>query len=403
MPVALTETAISRAFREVSESGKRRDVADSRQPGLRLRLSPPSTRNPQGLKRWELHCRDRLGAMRRFGLGAYPEMGLSDARSKARLLRIQVRDHHADPVADRRRDRAIGRAARAGEGTLEAMIDLYELQAGSALKSWDHSRKRVDLVFAPLMQRPVAMLTARDIQAEADSYRARQSAAFAVRTIRPALKWLAYRGHVPVELIDIRQPVIVQRRDRVLSHSELAALLLELAAANRPHARLLRFLLLTAARLNEACGATWGNVSLEKSPPTWTISETKNGQTHVVPLSRQAVDLLWSIRPASLVPTARVFATGSGKPLGNWDRETKRLMDASGTAGWHRHDLRRTAATVMGDLGITPDIIEAALNHVAVHSRQAAVYNQSRYRPQVADALQRLADHLDTLAPNAPD
>jgi outer membrane protein assembly factor BamD (BamD/ComL family) len=42
-----------------------------------------------------------------------------------------------------------------------------------------------------------------------------------------------------------------------------------------------------------------------------------------------------------------------------------------------------------------PDIIEAALNHVTIRSPLAATYNRSRYRPQVAAALQRLADALD--------
>jgi hypothetical protein len=42
-----------------------------------------------------------------------------------------------------------------------------------------------------------------------------------------------------------------------------------------------------------------------------------------------------------------------------------------------------------------PDIIEAALNHVSIRSPLAATYNRSRYRPQVAVALQRLADALE--------
>lgn len=50
---------------------------------------------------------------------------------------------------------------------------------------------------------------------------------------------------------------------------------------------------------------------------------------------------------------------------------------------------------MLGEMGETPDIIEAALNHVAIRSRLAATYNQARYRPQVAAALQRLADALD--------
>ena len=49
----------------------------------------------------------------------------------------------------------------------------------------------------------------------------------------------------------------------------------------------------------------------------------------------------------------------------------------------------------MGEMGELPDIVEAALNHVAIRSPLAAAYNRSRYRPQVAAALQRLADALD--------
>jgi hypothetical protein len=63
--------------------------------------------------------------------------------------------------------------------------------------------------------------------------------------------------------------------------------------------------------------------------------------------------------------------------------------------GWQRHDLRRTSATAMGELGVMPDVIEAVLNHVTIHSQIASVYNKSRYRPQVAEALQKLADWLD--------
>ena len=50
---------------------------------------------------------------------------------------------------------------------------------------------------------------------------------------------------------------------------------------------------------------------------------------------------------------------------------------------------------MLGDMGELPAIIEAALNHTDIHSPLAATYNRSRYRPQVAVALQRLADALD--------
>jgi integrase len=87
---------------------------------------------------------------------------------------------------------------------------------------------------------------------------------------------------------------------------------------------------------------------------------------------------------------------GDGRLI-NWDRETKRLMAQTGTAGWTRHDLRRTGATMLGEMGVQPHVIEAALNHAVIHLRLAATYNQARYLPAVREALQRLADRLDSI------
>ena len=78
----------------------------------------------------------------------------------------------------------------------------------------------------------------------------------------------------------------------------------------------------------------------------------------------------------------------------NWNPAQRLINKSAGTSGWHRQDFRRSGATLLGELGVMPDIVEAALNHVAIHSPLTATYNQSRYRPQVADALKRLADHL---------
>ncbi len=227
----------------------------------------------------------------------------------------------------------------------------------------------------------------------ADSHPSQQSAAAAIRYIRPVLKWAAQRRYLAAEAAVLHPPATVRRRNRLLSRNELAALLPVLRTSRRPYADALRFMLLTLARREEVGQARWGDVDM--SAGTWAILETKNKQPHVVPLSRQALDLLRSVRPENPEAGALVFATKTGETLGNWDRETKALQAASLTAGWTRHDLRRTGATMLGELGELPDIIEAALNHVSIRSPLAATYNRSRYRPQVAAALQRLADALD--------
>lgn len=379
----LTEAVIAKLVRDAAAQGKQLEQRDAECTGLEIRIGAKT-----GVRTWALRCRDPSGRLRTFSLGRHPAMGLADARRAAHRLREEVRCGR-DPTAERRQARALPEEDPAPTATLKAVIDIYETHC--QLKSWPHSRPRVDRVFAPLMGRAIASLTSIDLQVAADAYPAQQSASFAIRTVRPALRWAARRGLAPKELADIVQPVTVNRRERVLSRDELAELLPVLLPADDPYRALFLFLLLTLARRDEASEARWGAVDFERR--IWTIPTPKNGQAHLVPLSRQALDLLRRLGPGE--PEALIFCTATGSALGNWDRAGKRLMAESGTAGWHRHDLRRTAATMLGEMGELPDIVEAALNHVNIRSPLAALYNRSRYRPQVAAALQRLADALD--------
>ena len=65
---------------------------------------------------------------------------------------------------------------------------------------------------------------------------------------------------------------------------------------------------------------------------------------------------------------------------------------------WILHDLRRTAATGMAELGIPPHIIEAVLNHVSgARAGVAGVYNRAAYAPEKKAALERWAAHIEGL------
>jgi integrase len=336
--------------------------------------------------------------MRRFPIGEYPAIGIKEARERARALRYQVRHEGADPIAEARRQRAKAEAARQGIGTLAALLNLYAAQRGAELRSWPEYVRSIGRPFGAFLHRPLGDLTLADLQMAADAYEAKQQAALAVRCLRPVLKWASApgRSYVAAELANISPPATPQRRTRVLDRAELARLLPLLHASDRPYAAAIRFMLLTLARREEVCGARWRDLDWQAA--TWTIpaERSKNAQPHIVPLSRQALALLRS-RPvaAESNPDALIFATSTGRPLPNWDRETKAIQAASGTTAWHRHDLRRTGATMLGEMGELPDIIEAALNHTAIRSPLAATYNRARYRPQVAAALQRLADAQD--------
>jgi hypothetical protein len=65
---------------------------------------------------------------------------------------------------------------------------------------------------------------------------------------------------------------------------------------------------------------------------------------------------------------------------------------------WRLHDIRRTVATRMADLGVLPHTIEAVLNHQSGHKGGVAgIYNRSRYEREVRSALALWSDHVRSL------
>ena len=370
-----------KAVRTAKEMKAHKRLPDPAKEGLWLSIGKTGT------VRWEARVRVAAvgGAPRWIGLGRYPgDAGLAVARHRCDAVRVAARagaDLHTlrrmfetpptppEPSPSSPTDPACD--------SLAAKVKIYERQ-GDPGKSWPHRRKRIDRVFKAQLLQSVNALTTVALQEAADTYPARQSAAFAVRTLRPALRWLAKRQHCPAELAAIEQPVTVQKRERRLSRAELAAVLPVLNDGPVAHGRCLRFILLTACRLNEALEARWRDIDWQQE--LWTIPETKSGIEHVLPLSRQAIALLRHHRPGDADPDARIFTTASGHTFGNWG-----------------HDLRRSSATAMDDIGTEPHVIESVMDHVDIHTGLSGIYNRSRYRPEMATALQRLADLLDTI------
>jgi integrase len=179
-----------------------------------------------------------------------------------------------------------------------------------------------------------------------------------------------------------------------LSRDELRAVLVALGHSGYDLAA--RFLLLTAARLEEACGARWCEIDLDAAQ--WIIpgARRKNAKALTVPLSRQACELLAALGAGE--PNGFVFTGAKGAKLQNWRRWQASINERSGTSNWHRHDLRRSAATILGEAGVAPHIVEIVLGHAEPHSQLASVYNKSKYLPEHRAALQLLADQLDEIA-----
>jgi integrase len=94
---------------------------------------------------------------------------------------------------------------------------------------------------------------------------------------------------------------------------------------------------------------------------------------------------------------------GSDNVFGNgftaWSASTAALRKRAGKLPpWSLHDIRRSAATHMAEIGIQPHIIEAVLNHVSGHKGGVAgIYNLATYRVDVAKALLHWSEHLSAV------
>ena len=92
------------------------------------------------------------------------------------------------------------------------------------------------------------------------------------------------------------------------------------------------------------------------------------------------------------------FVFGERDGYTNWADAKAKLDQRVGIAPWRLHDLRRTCATGMAELGVEPWYIEAIVNHVSGHKGGVAgIYNRARYADAMREALQRWADHVEAL------
>jgi integrase len=347
------------------------ELADGACRGLRARA------REKGVV-WSLLVTDGRGKKKRIDLGPWPEVGITEAHALAEAARAEAR-RGTGPV---------------GRLTLGDVLALYE-QEGPALEnaSWEKlARGAIARVFDAVLDERAGELTSAALLRAADGYRYRSSADAALRYLRPALHWAERRSYVPKGLwSDLAGVPQTEARERVLSEAELGLVLRELGTTGYDGAA--RMMLYTACRREEVCGMRFEDIIED----VWYVPGDlrKYGKPHVVPLSQQAQRVIGAQgRVSGFVFLGKKGGVLSSSKKSNWDRWQKQFFKRSGTEGWTRHDLRRTAATLMGNNGVLPAIVEIVLGHSEPHSDLAGVYNKSRYAREHAEALKTLGDVL---------
>jgi integrase len=177
----------------------------------------------------------------------------------------------------------------------------------------------------------------------------------------------------------------------VLTHDELRKLWRSLG--DDRFGNIVRLLLLTGARRAEIGMLQWSEVDLARKMIVLAPARTKNGRQHELPLSTQALAIL--ARQPHRNSSDFLFGERGFNVFG---RAKQGLDQRVPIADWRLHDLRRSCATGMAELGIQPWYVEAVLNHQSGHKQGVAgTYNRAKHADDMRDALQRWADHIDKI------
>ena len=349
---------------------------DTTLPGFGIRVYPT------GRKVWFVITRVKA-RQRRFTIGTHPVLSLGDARSKARQVLRDVQMGAYDEQSPVPVLTTFG----------EAVALFVSLYAKPKNKGWRET-ERILTKFAPLYDRPLNDIRRAEIVRVLDAlvahgtpYRANR----ALSAIKKLLNWALNRGMIDVNPVaGQRMPTKEHARDRILSDDETKRLICAAEADGYPFGSIYLTLLLTGQRRGEVSAMRWPEVDLQRQ--LWTIpaARSKNGHAHEVPLSKAVVDILRQV--PRFLRSDCVFTTNGMSPVSGFGHAKRRYEEAVGSKDWRVHDLRRTAASGMARLGITPHVIEKVLNHrTGVISGVAAVYNRYGYAEEKRDALERWA------------
>jgi integrase len=96
--------------------------------------------------------------------------------------------------------------------------------------------------------------------------------------------------------------------------------------------------------------------------------------------------------------TAVAARNNDTNAISGFTRAKLRFDKLSGVAEWTIHDLRRTVATGLAQLGVAPHVIERVLNHISgTFGGVAGVYNRFHYQDEMRAALELWAKHVHRL------
>jgi integrase len=349
---------------------------------------------PKGRKVFFVLYRTRDGAarLRKYTIGPYGTVTPAIARSTAQRI-LAARQEGRDPANEKRQARL-----KNNQDVIDAVVDSYLLRFASRNRSSGETERILKReVLNAWSGRSIHGITKKDVLALLDRIVDRGSPGTANRTfkaLRALFNWCIERSLIEKSpCAGMSKPSSEKARARVLSDEELVAVIRAARKMGFPYGAMVEFLIFTAQRRGEVAGLVWAEVDLETAIWHLPASRTKNGRSHIVHLSPEALALLKAIPHRN----GYVFSIGGARPFSNFVKNKQKLDELSSVMDWVIHDLRRTVVTGMASLGVAPHVADKVLNHQAgTISGVAAIYQRHEFLDDRKKALLLWGKHLNS-------
>jgi len=356
---------------------------------------------PNGGKYWQMKYRFD-GKEKLLSFGVYPEVSLKEARDKRDDARKQIKNG-IDPSAEKK----LAKLTRMvdAENSFEAVArEWHEKQKDRYTKKHHNtvlSRLEND-TFPLLGSRPIGQIKAPELLVTIQKIEKRGAIDLAHRALQTAGQIFRYAiatGRAERDIsADLRGALTVRKKvnHANLKEDELPEFLRKL---NQYHGEFrtklaLQMLVLTFVRTSELRGMKWSEINFETNEWHIPAERMKMREKHIVPLSKQAIELLNQIRKTHNNPDF-VFPShiNPNKPISE-----NTLIYAIYRMGYHSkataHGFRITASTILNENNFHYDAIEKQLAH-GDRNKVRATYNHAKYLPERKKIMQWWADYLD--------
>ena len=369
--------------------------------GMYLEVTPKA--HAKGGRYWRLAYRFE-GRQKTLALGVYPATSLKLAREKRDTARALLAAGK-DPGAERKTAKA------SGADTFETLArEFMEKQRNRVTAStWQRDMDQLERIYFPTLrartigsiEAPELLRCLRKVEAAGHVETAHRARGLAGRVFRYAISTGAAKRDPAADLRGALEPAISRSYPAITDPVKVGALLRAIEGFDGLPTTVaaLKLAPLVFVRPGELRGALWAEFDLEGEEPLWRIpaERMKARREHLVPLSRQAVDILCELHGLTGHGQYVFPAIGkAGRPMSENTINAALLRMGYSRDQMTAHGFRSTASTLLNELNWNADAIEIQLAHKSKDVVRG-VYNRAEKLPQRREMMQAWADHLDGL------